>query len=149
MYICPTKQKCSICILDYTQNTFFCLGKFLMWLADDQSSSITKGSIYYIKHMYIQPFSMEVDWWEICIKWKYLQCFIFVDTVFFTLWGGYIALSFLICSMLHTTKFFFVSFSSFLVVFFQVSLTGSAFTYSAKGCEFRFPVVPYSLSTWK
>ncbi len=43
----------------------FSLGKFLKWLANDQSSSITKGSIYYIKHVYIQPFSMEVDWPEI------------------------------------------------------------------------------------
>ncbi len=47
------------------QNTFFCIGKFLKWLAGDESSSITKGSIYYIKHMYIQPFSMGVDWREI------------------------------------------------------------------------------------
>ena len=35
-----------------------------MIIADDQSSSIAKESIYYIKHMYIQPFSMEVDWQE-------------------------------------------------------------------------------------
>ena len=39
--------------------------KFLKKLADDQWSSITKGSIYYIKHMNIQPFSMVVDWPEI------------------------------------------------------------------------------------
>ncbi len=61
-----SKNAQSICILDHTQNTFFCLRKFLMWLADDQSSSITKSGIYYIKHMYIiQPFSTEVDWQEI------------------------------------------------------------------------------------
>ncbi len=44
------KVKCSICILDHMQSTFFCLGKFLKWLADDQSSSITKDSIYFVKH---------------------------------------------------------------------------------------------------
>ncbi len=36
----PTNWQRNICILDHTQSTFFCLGKFLMWLADDQSSSI-------------------------------------------------------------------------------------------------------------
>ncbi len=52
--------------LDHMHSTFCCIGIFLKWLADDQSSSITKGSFCYIKHMYIhvQPFSMEVDWWE-------------------------------------------------------------------------------------
>ena len=53
-----------MCILDHTQSTFFCLGKFLKKLADDQCISITKGRIYHIKHEYIQPFSMEVDWPE-------------------------------------------------------------------------------------
>ena len=58
--------------------------KFLKCLADDQSSSITKGSIYKIRHiMYLNPFSMEVDWQD--IKWKYLPCFIFVDTAFLLL----------------------------------------------------------------
>ena len=65
-----------MCILDGMQSTFFCLGKFLKKLADSQCSSITKGSIYYIKHMYIQPFSMEVDWPEI---W----CLMEVSTVFY------------------------------------------------------------------
>ncbi len=51
-----------MCILDHTLSTLFCLGKFLKKLADDQCRSITKGSIYYIKHMYIQPFSMKTDW---------------------------------------------------------------------------------------
>ncbi len=38
-------------------------------LADDQRSSITKGSIYHIKHMYIQPFTTVVDWPEIrCLR---------------------------------------------------------------------------------
>ncbi len=38
-----------MCISDYMQNTFFYLERFLMNLADDQYSSRTKGSIYYIK----------------------------------------------------------------------------------------------------
>ncbi len=48
-------------ILDHMQSTLFCLGKVLNKLADDQYFSITKGSIYCIKHMYIQPFAMGVD----------------------------------------------------------------------------------------
>ncbi len=47
------------------QTTFFSLGRFLKKLADDQCSSITKGSIYHIKHIDIQPFIMGVDWPEI------------------------------------------------------------------------------------
>ena len=53
------------------QTTFFHLGKFLKKLADNQCSSISKGSIYYIKHKYIQPFSMEGDWPE--IYWNALK----------------------------------------------------------------------------
>ncbi len=34
-------------------------------LADDQCFSITKESIYHIKHTYIQPFTTVVDWPEI------------------------------------------------------------------------------------
>ena len=34
-----------MCILDYTKSNSFALGKFLKKLADDQWSSITKGSI--------------------------------------------------------------------------------------------------------
>ncbi len=49
-----------MCILDHRKSTFFCLGKFLNKLADDKCSSITKGSIYYIKHMYIKPFTAGV-----------------------------------------------------------------------------------------
>ncbi len=50
-----------MCTLDHAQSTFFCLGKFLKKVADDQCSSIAKGSICYIKHMYVQPFSVEVN----------------------------------------------------------------------------------------
>ena len=51
-----------MCILDYIQNTFFYLGRFLKKLADDQYSSIIKDSIYHIKLISIQPFTMAVDW---------------------------------------------------------------------------------------
>ncbi len=43
---------------------FLCLGKFLKMISR-WSILFHKGSIYYIKHMHIQPFSMEVDWREI------------------------------------------------------------------------------------
>ena len=64
------------------QSTFFCLGKFLKWLADDQSSSIPKGSIYYIKHTYIHSFSMEVNWREFWHQMEVPTMVIFVDTAF-------------------------------------------------------------------
>ncbi len=54
--------------------TFFYLGRYLKKLADDQFSSLTKGRIYHINHMYIQPFTQVVDWPEIC--------FTYVDTAF-------------------------------------------------------------------
>ncbi len=66
-----------MCISDYMQTTFFNRGRFLKKLADDQCFSITKGSIYYIKHMYIQPnlFTTVVDWPEI---WRWME----VSTMF-------------------------------------------------------------------
>ncbi len=70
------------------QNTFFCLGKFLQNLADDQCSSIAKGSVYNIKHVYIQPFSMEVDLPE-------MQNWMEVSTMFY----------------LHILRFYFASHS--------------------------------------
>ncbi len=71
------------------QSTFLCLGKFLKGLADDQSSSITKGSIYYIKHLQIQPFSMEVDWQESwCLMEVSTMLYIFRYCVF-PWWGRY------------------------------------------------------------
>ena len=45
------------------------LGRFLKKLADNHCSSITKGRIYHVNHMYIQPFTTVVDWPEIgCLK---------------------------------------------------------------------------------
>ncbi len=57
------------------QTTSFYLGRFLKKLADDQYSSITKGSIYNIKDMYIPPFTT-VDWPEI---WSLMD----VSTMFY------------------------------------------------------------------
>ena len=65
MHVCPTKKKHSMCISKYMQTTFFYLGKFLKKSTDDQCSPRTKDSIYHIKHMSIQPFTMGVDWPEI------------------------------------------------------------------------------------
>ena len=46
----PHQKKCSICISNFIKTTFFYLGRLLKKLADNKSSSITKGSIYHIKH---------------------------------------------------------------------------------------------------
>ena len=40
-----SRSKCSMCISDYIQTTFFYLGKFLKKLADDQCSSTTNASL--------------------------------------------------------------------------------------------------------
>ena len=77
----PSKKR-SICISDFMQTAFFYLGRFLKKLADDQCSSITKGSICHISHMYIQPFATAEDWPEIRCLREYLLCFIFADTAF-------------------------------------------------------------------
>ncbi len=58
------------------QTTVFYLGRFLKKLADDQCSSIAKGSIYHITHMYIHPFTTVVDWPEI-------ECLMEVSTMFY------------------------------------------------------------------
>ena len=42
------------------QTTFFYFERFLKKLTNDQCSSVNKGSIYCIKHVYIQPFTTEV-----------------------------------------------------------------------------------------
>ncbi len=71
------------------QSTSFCLGKFLKWWADDQSCSITKGSIYYIIYMYVQPFSMEVDSWEISHQIDVSTMLCICTYCVFTLWGTF------------------------------------------------------------
>ncbi len=47
-------------------------------LADDRCSSITKGSIYHIKHWYIQPFTTAVDcseiWWLMEVSTMFYNC---------------------------------------------------------------------------
>ncbi len=61
----PHKVKTQYLHFNFMQTTFFYLERFLKKLAEDQCSFITKGSIYHIKHMYIQPFTTVVDWPEI------------------------------------------------------------------------------------
>ena len=40
LYYCPTKLKCSMCIFNNRQITFFCIRKFMQKWADDQCSFI-------------------------------------------------------------------------------------------------------------
>ncbi len=62
MFRSDPQGKNTISAFQIKQTTFFYLEKFLKKLTDDdQCSSITKGSIYHIKYMYIQPFSKVVD----------------------------------------------------------------------------------------
>ncbi len=79
--VCNTTPQ-SMCIvhLDHTLSIFLWLEKFLKKYTNDQCSSITKGSIYHMKHMYKQSFSMGVDWPE--IKHLNLVCCTFAHTAF-------------------------------------------------------------------
>ncbi len=110
-----------MCILDHMQSTFFCLGKFLKKIADDQRSSTTKESIYCIKHMYIHPFSMEKVWPEI---WRIME----VSTMFyictyciFILWGRlkehYIFWTYLLNIVGHILNVIFVKHNVSLKIF--------------------------------
>ncbi len=60
----PYRVKLQYVHSDCIQTTFFFHGRFLKKIADDQCSSITKGSIHNIKHMSILPFTVAVDWPE-------------------------------------------------------------------------------------
>ena len=66
-YFCSTKKKRSMCIADYLLATSFFLVEILQKWADDQFPFISKGSIYYIKHVQIQLFSIGVEWGEIIV----------------------------------------------------------------------------------
>ena len=57
-------------------------------LANDNFFSITKGSIPHIKHMYIQSFSMEVDWPQIWYLMKVSNMLYICTYYIFTLWGS-------------------------------------------------------------
>ncbi len=65
--LCPPKTQ-YMCNLDRKQSTFFCRGKFMKKLADNQSSSRAKGSICYIKH-YVHT-TMEGVWPEIILMFN-------------------------------------------------------------------------------
>ncbi len=79
-----------MCILDHTQNTFFCLGTFLKKLADDQCPSITKGSIYITHYVHYSTYIL-LAWKWIDQKFDVLhvRCRIFHICTYciFTLWG--------------------------------------------------------------
>ena len=86
-----TKKKRSMYISDYMQTTFLPLGRSLKKLADDQCYSISKGSIYQIKHTCksIQLFTMWLDWREIA---RLVEVSIMIDICtycVFTLNGRY------------------------------------------------------------
>ncbi len=58
------KTKNAVCALSSHAKYFLLSWKIPEKLADDKCSSITKGSIYHIKRMYIQSLSIEVNWPE-------------------------------------------------------------------------------------
>ena len=59
------QSKNVVCAFNITHIVYFLFYLKIAEKKDYHCSSITKGSIYYIEHMYIQPFSMEVYWPEI------------------------------------------------------------------------------------
>ncbi len=90
----PHQVKTQYLHSDFMQTSFFYLGRFLKKLGDDQCSSITKGSIYHIRHMYIHPFTTVIDFPEIgCLMEVsdyvlYLQilCFYLVGQTLINAW---------------------------------------------------------------
>ncbi len=60
------------CISELMQTTFFYLGRYLK-LADGQCSSITKDSVYLIKHNYIDTFNSPVQG---LYKMDYIKSFV-------------------------------------------------------------------------
>ncbi len=82
VYLCPLSKN-AVTAFQITCKLLFYLERFLKKLADDQRSSVTKRSIYYMKHMCIQPLSLEVDWPDIwCLIEVSTVCFIFAHTAF-------------------------------------------------------------------
>ena len=74
-----------MCILDFIQTTIFDLGRFLKNLADDQWSSVTKGSVYHII-TYITNFTMGINYFidlKFDIYWKYQLRLIFAHNCSF------------------------------------------------------------------
>ncbi len=59
--VLPYKVKHSFCIIRLHTNYFLLPWKIPEEIADDHCSSITKHSIYHLKLMSIQPFTMGVD----------------------------------------------------------------------------------------
>ena len=78
----PYQVKCSICISDYMQSTFFYLGRFIKKLADHQCSSITKGSIYHFKHNVHTAFYHSSELTRNLMFNGSISCFMFADTVY-------------------------------------------------------------------
>ena len=74
----------------HTNYFFFNLERFLKKLADGRCSSITKGSICHVKHVYIQPFTTVVDWPEIACLMEVSTMFYICRYCVFTWWGRFI-----------------------------------------------------------
>ncbi len=87
MQLCPTKKKRQHLHFTFIQTTLFYLERFLNKLADDQSSTITRGSIYHFKRMYMQPFTTVVDWAEIQRLMEVSTMFYICRYRVFTWWG--------------------------------------------------------------
>ncbi len=72
---------------DFIKATLFYHGRFLKKSADDQFSSITKGSICHIKHIYTQPFTIGVDWPKIVCLMEVSTLFCICTYCIFTRYG--------------------------------------------------------------
>ena len=70
------------------QSTFFCLGKFLKKNSRRSMLFYNKREYLLSKHMYIQPFNMEMDWWEEIWLLLEISIIFYICTYCgFTLWG--------------------------------------------------------------
>ncbi len=91
-FFCQTKwcKKCWHVLFCWTQwvDHPYIVTLYPTWL---KCFSITKGSIYYIKHkcVHVQCFSMEVDWLKIWCLMQVSTMFYTCTYCIFNLWGRY------------------------------------------------------------
>ncbi len=76
-----------MCISDYIQAAFFYLGRFLKKVADDHCSSITKGSIYHIKHVHTTFYNGSGQTWNCFMEVSFMFdiCSYYVFTLYSTI----------------------------------------------------------------
>ncbi len=119
-----------MCISDYTQTTFFYLGRFLKKWADDHCSSILKAVSTISSIMSMQLFTIGVDWPEIrrlmevshYVWYLHILCIYFVgQTYWYLLWIK-------MTNFTHTHKILQVAYSLLCTLYIILEFTDTCIT---------------------